>query len=69
VGSLSYLALKISHVIGATVIFGTRSGIACFMLMAHLNGDPGFIARTARVVVLADMIFTAAAVLLQPVTG
>lgn len=54
---------------GATVIFGTGSGIAFFMLMAHRSGDAGFIARTARLVVLADMIFTAGAVILQPITG
>lgn len=54
---------------GATVILGTGSGIAFFMLMAHRSGDAAFIARTARLVVLADMIFTASAVILQPVTG
>ena len=54
---------------GATVIFGTGSGIAFFMLMAHKSGDADFIARTARLVVLADVIFTASAVVLQPVTG
>jgi len=57
------------HVGGATVILGTGSGIAFFMLMAHRSGNAEFIARTAGVVVLADMIFTATAVVLQPVTG
>jgi uncharacterized membrane protein len=55
--------------VGATVILGTGSGIAFFMLMAHRSGDANFIARTARLVVLADVIFTASAVILQPVTG
>lgn len=64
-----YLALKILHVIGATVIFGTGTGIAFFMLMAHLTADATFVARTARVVVIADWLFTATAVTLQPVTG
>jgi uncharacterized membrane protein len=64
-----YLALKILHIIGATVIFGTGSGIAFFMLMAHLSGDAAFIGRTARVVVIADILFTATAVIAQPVTG
>ena len=66
---MAYILLKFAHVVGATVIFGTGSGIAFFMLMAHRSGDAGFIARTASVVVLADMIFTASAVILQPVTG
>ena len=57
------------HVGGATVILGTGSGIAFFMLMAHRSGNAEFIARTAGVVVLADMIFTATAVVLQPITG
>ena len=54
---------------GATVIFGTGSGIAFFMLMAHRSGDIRLIAGTARLVVIADMIFTATAVALQPITG
>jgi uncharacterized membrane protein len=64
-----YFALKFLHVIGATVLLGTGAGIAFFMLMAHRTGDAAFIARTAEVVVFADMIFTLSAVLLQPVTG
>jgi len=39
------------------------------MLMAHRSGDAAFIARTAAVVVTADMLFTLSAVVLQPVTG
>jgi len=66
---LSYLLLKFAHVLGATVILGTGSGIAFFMVMAHRSGDADFIARTAGLVVLADTIFTATAVILQPVTG
>jgi uncharacterized membrane protein len=64
-----YFLLKFVHVLGAVVILGTGSGIAFFMLMAHRSGDANFIARTGRVVVLADMLFTATAVALQPVTG
>jgi uncharacterized membrane protein len=64
-----YFLLKFAHVVGATVILGTGSGIAFFMLMVHRSGDAAFIGRTARIVVIADMIFTATAVALQPVTG
>jgi uncharacterized membrane protein len=64
-----YLALKILHVIGATVIFGTGTGITFFMLMAHRTSDAAFIGRTARVVVIADWLFTATAVAVQPITG
>jgi uncharacterized membrane protein len=66
---MTYLILKFVHLLGAIVILGTGSGIAFFMLMAHRTGDVGFIARTAGVVVVADMIFTASAVIAQPFTG
>jgi uncharacterized membrane protein len=64
-----YFVIKYLHVLGAIVILGTGTGIAFFMLMAHRSGDPAFIARTAATVVIADMLFTLSAVLLQPVTG
>ncbi len=66
---MSYLLLKFLHVLGAVVILGTGTGIAFFMLMAHLSRDAAFIGRTAGVVVQADMLFTATAVAVQPVTG
>jgi uncharacterized membrane protein len=64
-----YFVLKYLHVLGATVILGTGIGIAFFMLMAHRSRDPAFIARTAAIVVVADILFTLSAVVLQPVTG
>jgi uncharacterized membrane protein len=64
-----FFLLKFLHIIGVTVILGTGSGIAFFMLVAHLSGDAAFIARTAGVVVLADMVFTATAIVVQPLTG
>ena len=64
-----YFLVKYLHVLGAIVILGTGSGIAFFMWMAHRSGDAAFIARTASVVVLADMMFTLSAVIAQPVTG
>jgi uncharacterized membrane protein len=64
-----YFLVKYLHVLGAVVILGTGSGIAFFMLMAHLSRDVTFVARTASVVVLADMMFTLSAVIAQPVSG
>jgi uncharacterized membrane protein len=64
-----YFLLKMVHVIGAAVFLGTGAGIAFFMLVAHLRGDPREIAGVARTVVLADFLFTANAVILQPITG
>ncbi len=64
-----YYVLKFLHVIGATVLLGTGAGIAFFMLMAHRTGDVKVIAGVARIVVIADYVFTATAVILQPITG
>jgi len=65
----TYYLLKFLHVIGATVLLGTGAGIAFFMLMAHRTGDAATIAATARIVVIADWLFTATAVVAQPITG
>ena len=51
------------------MLFGTGLGIAFFMWMAHRTGDAGHIAHTARIVVIADAVFTATAVVVQPLTG
>jgi len=57
------------HILGATVLIGTGAGIAFFMLMAHRTGDTRLIAHVAETVVIADFLFTALAVIVQPVTG
>ena len=64
-----YYVLKFLHVIGATVLLGTGAGIAFFMLLAHRSGNVAVIAGVARIVVIADIVFTATAVVAQPVTG
>lgn len=64
-----YFILKFLHVIGAAVLLGTGAGIAFFMLMAHRTGDVRIVAATARIVVIADVVFTATAVMAQPLTG
>jgi uncharacterized membrane protein len=64
-----YFIVKYLHLIGAAVLLGTGTGIAFFMLAAHLEGKPVVIAGVARIVVVADFIFTATAVVAQPITG
>src|SRR5947199_3871753 len=66
---MMYFILKYLHVVGAAVLLGTGSGIAFFMLAAHFGGKPTVIAGVARIVVIADFIFTATAVVAQPITG
>jgi uncharacterized membrane protein len=64
-----YLALKFLHIIGAAVLLGTGAGIAFFMVVAHRTGSAQAISVVARIVVIADFVFTATAVVAQPVTG
>jgi uncharacterized membrane protein len=57
-----YLILKYLHVMGASVLLGTGADIAFFMLMAHLSEQAQIVAGVARIVVVADFMFTATAV-------
>lgn len=61
--------LRWLHIIGATVLFGTGAGIAFFMLMAQRTGRPEIVAHVASSVVIADALFTATAIVVQPITG
>ena len=61
--------LRLLHILGACVLIGTGAGIAFFMLMANRSADPVNVAHTASVVVIADMLFTASAAIVQPITG
>ena len=65
----SYLILKLIHILSAVVVTGTGAGIAFFMFMVSRSRDVAAIAVTARLVVLADWLFTAPAVVTQFVTG
>ncbi|MER9648053.1 DUF2269 family protein [Mesorhizobium sp. M0199] len=66
---MHYFLLKFLHVIGAAVLLGTGAGIAFFMLLAHRTGNTSTVAAVARMVVVADFLFTATAVVAQPLTG
>jgi len=61
--------LRWLHLIGAAVLLGTGAGIAFFMVMAVRTRQAALIGHVAGVVVLADLVFTATAVIAQPVTG
>lgn len=63
------LILRLVHVLSAAVLSGTGAGIAFFMLRAHLSRDPATVAAVAPIVVLADWVFTATAVVVQPLSG
>lgn len=61
--------LRWLHVLGAAVLLGTGAGIAFFMLLAHRTAKPEIIAHVSGSVVIADALFTATAIVAQPVTG
>jgi uncharacterized membrane protein len=65
----AYDAIKILHILGTVLIFGTGMGTAFFLLMAYRTGDVDAIRVTARHVVIADWLFTMPAIVLQPITG
>lgn len=66
---MTYFVLKYLHLIGAIVLIGTGAGIAFFMVMAHFTRNTAKIAGVTRIVVTADFLLTATAVLAQPDTG
>ena len=66
---MTYLILKVIHILSGAVLFGTGAGIAFFMLRAHATKDPRTVASVGRIVVLADFVFTTSAVVVQPISG
>lgn len=63
------LLLKYLHVLSSTFLFGTGVGTAFYLLLASWSGDARVAAAVGRYVVIADWIFTATTIVIQPVTG
>src|SRR5215472_1298299 len=70
-GSMSpfFVALKLVHIVSATVLFGTGLGTAFQMWAADRTCDARVIAAVAANVVRADLYFTTPAIIVQPLTG
>jgi uncharacterized membrane protein len=64
-----YAVVKIVHILGTVLLFGTGLGTAFFLFMAYRSRDLVAIRVTAAHVVIADWLFTAPAVIVQPITG
>lgn len=64
-----YLFVKWLHIVSSTLLFGTGIGSAFYLLMASLQREPWVIARVARIVVIADWLFTATTAVFQPLSG
>ena len=65
----SYPLIKLIHILSAVVVAGTGTGIAFFMFMAARSKNLSAITEVSRLVILADWIFTAPAVLAQLLSG
>ena len=66
---MNYAFLKFVHVLSSTLLFGTGIGSAYYLLRAVLDGRASVIARVAGWVVVADWLFTATTIVLQPISG
>ncbi len=64
-----YTLIKWIHVLSSTILFGFGAGTAWYLWQAHLTRDAATIARTGRMVVRADWIFTGTSGVVQPVSG
>ena len=63
------MLLKTVHILSSTLLLGTGLGTAFFMWFTHRTDQINAIATSARLTVQADLLFTAPAVIVQPVTG
>ncbi len=66
---MEYALIKVIHILSSTLLFGTGLGSAFYKWMADRSGDLNTIARTNRIVVIADWVFTMPTMIIQPVTG
>jgi uncharacterized membrane protein len=66
---MDYHLVKWLHIVSSTLLFGTGLGTAFYMACTNWTRDVHAIALVTHYVVLADWLFTATSVVVQPVTG
>ena len=66
---MDLILVKYVHILSSTVLFGTGIGTAFYLLVVSLTRDVHAIAVVARWVVIADWLFTATTIVVQPVSG
>lgn len=66
---MDIVLVKWVHVVSSTLLFGTGIGSAFYLFFVSLTRDTRAVAVVAQHVVVADWIFTATTVVLQPVSG
>ena len=70
---MTFFTIKVLHLLGAAVLFGTGLGIAFFTwagwLLARRVDSIDLLRGILSLTVIADAVFTAVAVVVQPITG
>jgi uncharacterized membrane protein len=66
---MEYLTVKWVHIVSSTLLFGTGLGSAFYMFFTSRTRDPRVIAVVVKYVVIADWLFTAPTVIIQPLSG
>jgi uncharacterized membrane protein len=66
---MSYEVVKWLHILSSTMLFGTGLGSAYYMFFTSLGGDARTVAHMARLVVVADWVFTTTSIVFQPLSG
>ncbi len=66
---MDIVVVKTLHILSSTFLFGTGVGTAFYLLFASRSRDPKVVAAVARLVVVADWIFTATTIVFQPASG
>jgi uncharacterized membrane protein len=66
---MEYLIVKWLHILSSTLLFGTGIGSAWYLLFAVFSKNVQAIAVVTRILVIADWLFTAVTMIVQPATG
>lgn len=64
-----YFVVKWLHILSSTMLFGTGIGTAFYLFFVSRTRDVHAVAVVARWVVIADWLFTATTMVVQPVSG
>lgn len=66
---MEYFAVKVLHILSATLMVGTGFGTAFYMFFVNRSGNVQAMAVVTRLVARADWWFTTPAVIIQPLSG
>nr|WP_295381003.1 DUF2269 domain-containing protein [Pseudoxanthomonas sp.] len=66
---MDLILVKYLHILSSTLLFGTGIGTAFYLFFISRTRDARLVAAVARLVVIADWIFTATTIVFQPVSG